>query len=220
MMIHPVNKHFDVYRKTVTLFFDDHESMECYMRGGICFPVYFEIQGVVDVSGYAIMAGQDVLTGKIYIFEQIPWVSIDNILDDNNVLKYRGLSHWFNQVWAEYFADTYFWQQPDQVSRRIRLQVIRSVMINPKPRFVEVPLPGQNQARTTDIVSSIWPRLKAKTLLRSGETPLEAQLAMVKTGDKQVLPAVHALGCCLMGIERYSWRKPVERPIREILIAA
>ena len=199
----------------MTLFFDDHAPMECYMRGGVCWPIQYEWKGQVDTAGYALMAGHEIKTGKVFVFEQIQWVTIDNILEDNNILRYLGLSHWFNKVWAEYFADAYFWQQQDELARRFRLQVLRSVMINPKPHFIETPY-----SDTSDLVSCIWRMLKGNLLFREAGTILEDQLTSVKAGDKQVLPAIHALGCCLLGLERFPWRPPMEKQIQEILIPA
>lgn len=213
-MIKPIHRHYDHHRRTSMLFFDDHESMEVYMRGGVCWPIRYEYKGQIAVNGYVLMAGQDVVTGIVYVFEQMEWVTIDNILVDGNVLRYPGLSHWFNHAWNQYFAQAYFWQQDDELARRHRLQVLRSKMVDPKPRFIEVPY-----SDTSDVISCIWARLAAKTLKRERDTVLNEQLEAVKAGDKQVLPAVHALGCCLLGLERFPWRKPMDRPIQEILVA-
>ena len=225
-MIHPINKHYDPNRKTTTLFFDGRPSMECYMRGGICFPISFEDeQGMTDISGYAVLCGQDVYTKLIWVFEDISWVSIDNIVDQqSNILRYHGLSHWLNKAWSEYFANVFFWQQPYHLVKRHRIQIIRSEMINPKPRFVEVPVTTGNQYMTTDFISAIWEKLKSKTLMHGikgePETEIQRQLAKIKMGEKQMFPGVHALGVCIMGFNRYPWRAPTERPIQEVFEAA
>ncbi len=197
----------------MSFFFDDHDPMECYMRGGICWPIRYEYLGNVDTNGYVVIAGQDIKTRKVYVFEQLEWVTIDNIVDEDNTLRYYGLSHWFNEAWTNYFATAYFWHQEEELARRFRLQVLRSDMILPKPRFIEIPT-----TTTSDIISCIWGAIKTNVLRREGSTPLEDQLREVKAGDKQVLPAVHALGCCLLGLERFQWRPPVEKPIKEILV--
>ena len=216
-MIKPIHKHYDTHRRTTILYFD-HEPdrpIEFYMRGGICWPIRYENPtGQIDNSGYVLMAGQDVKTGRVMIFEETQWVTIDNILGDNHVIRYPGLSHWFNKVWEGYFAQSFYWQQEDELARRFRLQILRSKMIHPKPRFVEVPY-----SDTSDMISCIWTMLKANKLNRASGTVLQQQLEMVKEGDKQVLPAVHALGCCLLGFERFPWREPKEPEIREILVA-
>jgi hypothetical protein len=212
-MIKPIQRHYDTHRRTSILYFDEHDCMEFYMRGGVCWPIRYEHKGQIDMNGYILMAGQDVKTGRVYVFEQMEWVTVDNIVGENNVLRYPGLSSWFNKVWQGYFADTFYWQQEDELARRFKLQILRSDMIEPKPRFVEVPY-----SDTSDIVNSIWKMVKLEMLKQEGGTVLEEQLKAVKAGDKQVLPAVHALGCCLLGFERFPWRKPAERPIREMLL--
>ena len=187
------------------------------MRGGIAWPMRYEYLGVVQSHGYVVMAGQDVKTNKVYVFEQLQWVTIDNILDNDNQLRYIGLSHWLNETWSTYFGNTFFWQQGDELARRFRLQVLRSPMINPKPKFIEVPTSMSNI--TGDVISVIWNALTAKSLRRAREeNPLNNQLNAVQSGSKTTFPAVHALGVCLLGLERFPWRPPHEKPVKEYLV--
>ena len=215
-MIKPVNRHYDTHRRTSILYFDDREPMDCYMRGGICWPVRYEINGQIETDGYALMAGQEITTGDIYVFEQIKWVTVDNIIGGNNVLQYPGLSHWFNRVWNVYYGQSYYYEQGYELSRRFRIQVSRSTMIEPKPRFIELP-----PFDISEMINCIWRTLKAKApmIYREKDTDLETQLDAVQGGVKDVLPAVYALGCCVMGFELYPWRKPYDRPIQEMLVA-
>ena len=211
----PIHRHFDNHRKTTMLYFDDEDHpRECYMRGGICFPIQYKVQDEIEINGFAVMAGQDVVTKQIYIFEQTQWVTIDDILSPNRGIRYDGLSHWLNRIWSKYFAQTFYFIQPDEVYRRFSLQILRSPMISPKPRIVEI---YGDEPR--NLIPVIWRLIKTGSLEIERESILAEQLSQSFTDDKKLLPAVHALGCCLMGIERYPWRKPYEQPIREVLVA-
>lgn len=187
------------------------------MRGGICFPMRYQSLTGIAHHGYAIIAGQDIKTNVVHIFEQMNWVTIDDILEKNitNAVKYPGLSHWFNMGWNKYFMQTYYFSQPDELSRRFRLQVLRSAMINPKPRFVELHIDNKN-----DLLSSIWHRIKTGMLEIERNSEIANILQETMIEDKELFPQIHALGCCLMGFEQYPWRKPYEQPVQEILVAS
>ena len=151
----PIHRHFDTHRKTSRLYFDDTEPIECYMRGGICFPVKYVSNDRIHNNGYAVLAGQDVKTNKIHVFEQMNWVTVDDILEiDNKTIKYPGLSHWLNMAWNKYFCRTFYYNQSEEHSRRFRLQILRSKMIAPKPSIVEVPISGKNLK--DELLSSLW----------------------------------------------------------------
>jgi len=186
------------------------------MRGGICFPVKYQSLKGIDNHGYAIIAGQDVKTGIVHVFEQMNWVTIDDILvKDTNVIKHHGLSHWFNMGWNKYFIRAFYFNQPDELSRRFRLQILRSAMIDPKPRFIEIHISNKN-----DLLSSIWHRIKTGMLEIEKDSEIGYILKETMAGDKELYPQIHALGCCLLGLEEYPWRKPYEQPIQEMLVAS
>jgi len=213
----PNHRYYDNHRKTSWLYFDDESSRECYMRGGICFPMKYQSLTGIGNHGYIVIAGQDLKTGIIHIFEQMNWVTIDDILsrDITNAIKYPGLSHWFNMGWNKYFIQSFYFNQPDELSRRFRLQIIRSLMINPKPRFVEIDINNQN-----DLLSVISHRIKTGMLEIEKDSEIGTLLKETMVEDKELYPQIHALGCCLLGFEQYPWRKPYEQPIQEILVAA
>lgn len=217
----PTHRHFDIHRKTTWLYFDDEEPRESYMRGGICFPMKYKSPQGIENKGYAVIGGQNVKTGIVHIYEQMSWVTVDDILATDgdpempvNAVKYPGFSHWLNKVWNEYFSQTFYFNQSEELSRRFRLQILRSFMINPKPRIVEVPISDK-----LDFLSSIWLWVKTERIKIGLGTELLKNLDTLQKDDKTMYPSVYALGCCLLGLERFPWRKPYERPIQEVLVA-
>ena len=188
------------------------------MRGGICFPVKYQSLKGIDNHGYAVIAGQDLKTGIVHVFEQINWVTIEDIVAKDIItrpVKYYGLSHWLNMAWNRYFTQTFYFSQPDELSRRFRLQVIRSAMINPKPRFMEIHINDRDE-----LLSVIWHRIKTGLLEIEKDSELAKVLKEATDENKELFPQIHALGCCLLGMEQYPWRKPYEQPVQEILVGA
>lgn len=209
----PIHRTFDSHRKTSMLFFKDEPAIECYIKAGICFPMTYDSGVGIQNSGFAVMGAQDIRTKYIYVFEQMEWVTIDDIIAEDNTIRYRGLSHFFNQIWTEYFGEAYYFNQPDELSRRFRLQILRSKMVNPKPRFVEVPIQSQD-----DLLNIIWYQTKKQGMEIDKTSKLATALTEMQKNDKNLWPATYALGCMLMAFERFPWREPSFQTIREVLV--
>jgi len=188
----PKKATFNQRRETSTLYFKDFDdSREFYLRGGVCWP-----EG--DADGFAIMGGQQINNGHVYVFEQIEFATIDDIRDKEQGIKYHGLTSWLNRCWSKYFARLYFWNQPQDLHDRFRLQVYRSSSIQPKPAFIEAPLTSEEDSRSLVV-----------DYIRTGGVSIEAgselakQLEVSRHDDKAQLPAARALGRCLAGLQRY-----------------
>ena len=54
-MIKHNHRYFDNHRKTSWLYFDDNSSRECYMRGGICFPIKYQSLSGIGNNGYTVI---------------------------------------------------------------------------------------------------------------------------------------------------------------------
>jgi hypothetical protein len=177
-------------RETSTLYFQDFDdSREFYMRGGVCWP-----EG--DANGFAVMGGQQINNGQVYVFEQTEFVTVDNIVQDGQIL-YHGLSSWLNRCWAQYFARLYFWNQPQAIHDRFRLQVYRSSSIEPKPGFIEIDLSKDHEhPLVADFV-------RTGRLVIGKDSELAKQLEVSRHDDKAELPAVRALGRLLAGLQRF-----------------
>jgi len=110
---------FNAKRETSTLYFKDFDdSREFYLRGGVCWP-----EG--DSDGFALLGGQNVKGNRVHIFEELEFVTVDDIIQDGQI-RYHGLSSWLNRAWSKYFAKLYFWEQPQDLHKRFSLQVYRS----------------------------------------------------------------------------------------------
>ena len=178
-------------RETSTLYFKDFDdNREFYMRGGVCWP-----EG--DSDGFAIMAGQQIGNDQIYVFEQIEFATIEDIRDKSQIIKYHGLASWLNRCWSKYFGRRYFWNQPQAIHDRFRLQVYRSGSIEPKPGFIEIDL-GKDEEHP--LVADF---VRAGRLVIGKDSELARQLEVARHDEKTELPAVRALGRLLAGLQRY-----------------
>ena len=182
-------------RETSTLYFKDFDdSREFYMRGGVYWP-----EG--DADGFAIIGGQQINNGQVYVFEQIEFVTIDDIIQDGQI-RYHGLSSWLNRCWSKYFGRRYFWNQLQDLHKRFSLQVYRSSSIEPKPGFIEISLSGKDEAR--HIVNE---HIKAGRLILDKDSELAKQLEFARLDNDAHLPAVEALGRLLAGLQRYPFSR-------------
>jgi hypothetical protein len=185
--------------------------MEAYVRGGVCWPTYVEPVDPVsaddpqggDYKGFIILAGQDVKTKKVHVFEQREFSTVDNVLD-NGLIAFQGIVDFLNTGWSTYFCRKYFWNQPDESTKRYRLDVVRLNTITPKPSFIEAPWADGLDARA--IVAKF---AKFGWLAIDKDSILADEILQAGYDEKEALktrPAIHALQCLLSGIDRWPWR--------------
>ena len=192
----PIDATFSLEHKTSQLVFPDNfiaPTSEYQMAGGICWPLLMENN---VFQGAAVLAGRNVKTGIIYVFEQEPFASIEHIKDGDGNITSRGLAPWFTKNWATYYAFRYYWFQVDEYNRMFRLRIRKCAMINPKPSLVDVHWADDEHAQI--IISDYLEQHKLK--IQSG-TMLHEQLEQQKADpDKGPFPAIHAAACMLTGI--------------------
>jgi len=194
----PTHVEYNVDNQTSILWIEG-KPKEYYMRGGICWPMTVERGGVQDVFGHAVMAGFDIKTGEIRVFEEREWVVVHSILNKDHHIEFEGLAPWLRKLWSEYFALDFFWHQSKVLTKSYRLEVFRSDVIQPKPSFTHIDWSDDEAALHT-----LWKHVKLKTLIT--ERPSAELLRERKYGEKQILPAIHALQCLVEGLERYPYR--------------
>jgi hypothetical protein len=197
---------FNQRRETSTLYFKDFDdSREFYMRGGVYWP-----EG--DSDGFALLGGQNVKSNRVHVFEEMEFATIDDIRNKDQSIKYHGLSSWLNRCWAKYFAKLYFWNQPQAIHDRFRLQISRSRSVEPKPGFIEIDLGKDHERRlVADFV-------RTGRLVIGKDSELSRQLDVARHDEKTELPAIKALGRLLAGLQRYPFsRHHVEEEDFDIL---
>lgn len=181
---------------------DDDEnwpSGRFLVRGGICWPDQYD-ERTDTIHGCALIAGYNLTTDRAYIFEEIPFTCIDHILDPvTRKLLFTGLAPWFSHVYARYLGDTFYVCQPDPVRDRWEREARNTpaLQVSP-PRFVPCPPWGD----VGNGESLIWEWMTRRRFVRFSDGPLEAEVNRYRKGEEKALPpAMHALACCLSGME-------------------
>ena len=195
-------------RKTSTLFYrDEGASRELSLFGGVCWPTEVDRDGRKDIQGFAVLCGMDVETRVIDVLEQREFLCIEHVLREDGTIAVEGIAPWFTLCWSRYYGRSFYWNQPDETNKRYLLEVLRARMADPKPYFVSI-----GWADFADAQHVLWLAVKMQRLVLDKDSELGRQLQRAKTGDRAMLPAVHALVCALSGNERYPWR--VRKPIQ------
>lgn len=198
--------------QSVTLYFDFDDEKLIYpqgtfdVRGGVCWPITYRKDGYIDSSGYIVVAGKNLDNGVITVFEQQSFIVVEPIIDQDSMqITYPGISNFLNNAYANYFCRKYYWHQSFELTKKWRLDVLRSFAINPKPSLIEVPW-----ADDRDADHLIFQLIKMRRLRQEKGTDLFKQLEEVKlkpTGTRDIFPAVRALQCVLMGMEGFPIRR-------------
>lgn len=200
-MIRPTKAYPNLDKGTSTLVFGD-QYREFYVLGGICWPTQFKLlDKPPDIMGYAIVAGKDLETEAVHVFEQREFVTIEHIFNSKQMVQYEGLAPWFNTMWSRYYCNKYYFNQPDELSRKHHLDIIRSQTITCRPQIIDIPMPDGK-----DALHAIWRHVKLGKLTAEKDTPLAEHMGFAKY-DEKATPPVHALACLLVGLDRHPYRK-------------
>jgi hypothetical protein len=192
---------------------------EYYLRGGICWPVTVRVGSECAAVGFVLLIGQNIVTGKRLVFEERSFSCVDPIINTDGRIEFDGVASWFNQVWTSYACRDYYWHQDEQTHKAYLLQVIRSLMIEPKPQFIEVPWQDEEQVTPLYWKYLNTDRLKYKAAAHAssgdyagqdgGELHGQLRQYQLAMGAEKIesFPAVLALMCALAGMERSPWRE-------------
>uniref|UniRef100_A0A6M3Y8P8 Terminase n=1 Tax=viral metagenome TaxID=1070528 RepID=A0A6M3Y8P8_9ZZZZ len=221
-MPNPTHCHYDRNDRSTMLYFADGTFFKAWIKGGVCFPTRYKTKsGGIDNMGFIVLGVQDIEKGTIKIYEQMPWITVNNILsapDDpslpTNAMKYPGLALWLRMVWSKYFAEKFYYHQPEYLSDVFKEAINRNDMIKPKPQMIELEI-----SRETQYLDSVWHAVKSDRLIIDEETELGKDLKAQMKDDQYMPPSIQALGCCLMAFERFIYRKQRERPLQEVWFA-
>jgi len=198
----PKNLSYDHAKRLVFMECREPEHTGRYdMRGAICWPVVTELFGKTAVHGFVLVAGRNIETDKIYVFNDRLFSFLETKTDGHKIVCV-GIESVFNKAWSLFYCDHYFMGgQDEDVAMKHRLQIHRSHMIQPKPKMFEVAGFDEMQAYATALQMAKTGAIVAR---KGGD--LEQQLAFAHTRDQGLVPGVHAVECLVASYERYQWR--------------
>jgi len=202
----PTSALYQPERKTVILRFgrdSDPRNGEYYVRGGICWPVAVRTSDGKSAVGHAVLVGFNLQTKRYTVFEDTSFVCVDPIVEGGKV-TFEGVASWFNTCWAQYFCRYWYFHQEEITHRMFLMQVIRSQMIDPKPSFIEIP--WQDESAVAPVVFRLVATKRVK--LTSSVIIGQGQQYQMTLGASELslYPAVYALTCALVALERWPWR--------------
>ena len=206
MTVKPINA-FPVEDYGVYLEFDDDAKMSSgryRIRGGVHWP---EMDAMGRFWGYAVLVAHGT-DGCFYVVEESEFTVIDHVVSDDlsagyreTAVVYRGLAPWFNANYATWLARCYYWSQDWQTTVTHFQSIRRSMMIEPKPSFLEVALGDPVEINNLNYSLDSARRLiyAADGGLKTAFDVAAAQLVQKGRLDKRI-PQMHALNCALVGL--------------------
>jgi len=90
------------------------------------------------VQGALLLLGMHVLTRKVYVFEELQFSVVSNVLGSQGEVQYPGLAKPFAQWWTTYAAMAYWYHQPAVTAATYVRQVRHDGLIQPQPMFLEL----------------------------------------------------------------------------------
>ena len=166
------------------------------MRGGICWPDKYDTE-TKTVQGFALVAGYNLGTDRLYLFHERAFCCIADIVDPpTRKILFEGLAPWFATVWGRYLCDSFYSNQPDNVCLRWEQEVHAMPAVQPPPRFI----PCEPWRNVESAEALIWDWITRRRL-----EMLDDRLGQAVTGynrrEATELPApLHALAAALTGI--------------------
>jgi len=224
----------DMKTREVRLWFDPDRSAApdglYKMMGGMFFPSnVIDAEGNHKIVGYAVMAGIHKDTKTLYIFDETEWYTVDHILSSkdggidheglvtwiNNIwttyycntyaIDHEGLVTWINNIWTTYYCNTYACRQYDDLKFSNVLAFSKSRMVQPKPSFFDAAWDDPIQPMS---IIYRWSQLGQIKYATSSKlfAQLEEYKAMKGEAEKMIFPAVHALRCMAVVLDRFYTR--------------
>ena len=90
------------------------------MCGGVSWPVSPDKSGDGARHGFAVMCGRNESTGRIFVFEQLPFMTVQWIRrlsdkpEDQVDVVYPALTPLLARSWARYLARLFYWKRTDE----------------------------------------------------------------------------------------------------------
>lgn len=194
MIRQPVACKYDAKTRRTQLWFDTPEGkavVAYYMMASVCWP-----EG--DQDGLAILGGQNLLDGRIIIFRELTFLTIDHWLMPDQSLRLHGLVKFFNEIWTDFQCRSMAWSQDKDVHKRYLIEAYACDRIIPKPEFLPV---TYSDPKVADRM--IDEALRREEIQGDSDSRLFFDLKRYKSLDIDT-PGSHALRCLLGAFRQYT----------------
>lgn len=206
----PIAAKYNRLTKLTTLYFDTvagRKSHDYYVMGSVSWP-----EGMMD--GFALLAGQDQHDGRIQVYREYTFKTVDHWILPNGELKQHGFLSFLADAWKDFQCRSFYYHQDEEVHRRYSLEVYQCDRIAPKPEFIRVLYSGQEigdnvidemgRLQKLPLNTTLGPDGKPNSKLYQGLIEYRT-MRDAEPNKAFVNEAVHALRCLLGG---YVFNKP------------
>ena len=179
-------------KRLVRYSFDTGPRMrDMYVRGSIAWPA----GGLAGaVPGYALIAGQDIKTGIVYIFDEYAAQTHEPLYNEAKH-KEIGFKLFFNNAWSRFGCRTFFYQENELVHKHWAGQVYKDLLLRPfRNSFIRTPF---DDVEIADNI--IHERFHTDMLKASAQSDLFNHYKNVDSRQR------HALRCLMVGYARHPW---------------
>lgn len=190
-------------RKTTTILFPDEgngeRTGEFYMRGAITFPE--RLAGTTRLEGYIVMAGMDVKTKIIYLFEERVWVTVQHFISGGKFLA-EGVCTFLNQMHNDYYATYYYYYGQYESRRKYMNECYREKLIQPKPGFIQMDVRDEEEG-----IQAVLEKINMDQLIfTKGKGFHSAWNRYHASQNQEVLPALKSVVALIYGYNEHPWR--------------
>ena len=173
------------------------------LRGGFSFPAVYPSEAGAKVEGYICLAAQDTKTKVTHIIEEMEFLSVDHIIDDQQNLIQEGIAMFLSSSFTRYGAIKWYWNQDEDIASGWRVKIYRSSQVQPQPQCIKVHWRDDRTAMGT--VFSAFANGQLKGTKGSG---ISGDVIRMKAmPDMNMIPAaLWSLMCVVNGMNKYPWR--------------
>ena len=203
----PLSKIHHTARETVSLAFADGKRGEFIMRGAVCWPAEPD-ESSMRFTGRAIVAGKSVVSGTVYLFDEMAFCDIEPVVDRaSGCVQEPGLSGFLNAAFNVWGCPRFCWYGNEVLHEQYARAVRRSALVNPKPHWRRVLYDPSEGLR---LVADWSARGK---LVVWEDLPMAEDLRRARATPGYLPLGVRCLGSLLFDYARIAWRgadKPYE----------
>jgi hypothetical protein len=173
--------------------------VEYHIRGGIAWPQLIEMAGRKQMRGGAVVAGVEVQTDRVQVWEAAVFNAVDPVFDEaTGAPLNQPLIPLLLRWWARYYLRTYYAHGPGETAGYYRKLLARGL---PEPRLRVLPV-DWSDAGTAEHV--LWVAANERRLRMPED--VYADIRAGEQSPEAFRPLKVALLAALVGMHRQRWQ--------------
>ncbi|MBT3192563.1 MAG: hypothetical protein HN341_08410 [Verrucomicrobia bacterium] len=181
---------------------DAPKSGKYLLRGAVCWPMSVSPMIGGGFYGFALLAGMHVSSGRIHIFEEQRFATVEHVYEPSGMIERQGVASFFGRVFDTYIEVRYFCHQGLDTVRKYRRQVKETRMVaEPGPQFKRREWPED-----FDPIQAVHEAIETRRLFYRRDGDAFKALQTLQARPDALGPEILALACVLRGLRRYRKR--------------